>query len=105
MVELGILREGVKVTTAESYFPRIYKFDKILSDRSEFKKVIADWLGETSQIAVNKAQGSLDKAVAGIERAENARPAAEKLGAEIREAESWSGKKQNCCQRSIKTSG
>lgn len=93
MVELGILREGVKVTTAESYFPRIYKFDKILSDRSEFKKVIADWLGETSQIAVNKAQGSLDKAVAGIERAENARPAAAKLGAEIREAESWSGKK------------
>lgn len=93
MVELGILREGVKVTTAESYFPRIYKFDKILSDRSEFKKVIADWLGETNQIAVNKAQGSLDKAVAGIERAENARPAAEKLGAEIREAESWSGKK------------
>ncbi|MBC4010437.1 hypothetical protein H8R13_01570 [Morganella morganii] len=93
MVELGILREGVKVTTAESYFPRIYKFDKILSDRSEFKKVIADWLGETNQIAVNKAQGSLDKVVAGIERAENARPAAEKLGAEIREAESWSGKK------------
>lgn len=93
MVELGILREGVKVTTAESYFPRIYKFDKILSDRSEFKKVIADWLGETNQIAVNKAQGSLDKAVAGIERAENARPAADKLGAEIREAESWSGKK------------
>ncbi|MBT0394839.1 hypothetical protein ISO77_04695 [Morganella morganii subsp. morganii] len=93
MVELGILREGVKVTTAESYFPRIYKFDKILSDRSEFKKVIADWLGETNQIAVNKAQSSLDKAVAGIERAENARPAAEKLGAEIREAESWSGKK------------
>lgn len=93
MVELGILREGVKVTTAESYFPRIYKFDKILSDRSEFKKIIADWLGETNQIAVNKAQGSLDKAVAGIERAENARPAADKLGAEIREAESWSGKK------------
>lgn len=93
MVELGILREGVKVTTAESYFPRIYKFDKILSDRSEFKKVIADWLGETNQIAVNKAQVSLDKAVAGIERAENARPAADKLGAEIREAESWSGKK------------
>lgn len=93
MVELGILREGVKVTTADSYFPRIYKFDKILSDRSEFKKVIADWLGETNQIAVNKAQGSLDKAVAGIERAENAQPAADKLGAEIREAESWSGKK------------
>lgn len=93
MVELGILREGVKVTTAESYFPRIYKFDKILSDRSEFKKVIADWLGETNQSAVNKAQGSLDKAVAGIERAESARPAADKLGAEIREAESWSGKK------------
>lgn len=93
MIELGILREGVKVTTADSYFPRIYKFDKILSDRSEFKKVIADWLGETNQIAVNKAQGSLDKAVAGIERAENSQPAAEKLGAEIREAESWSGKK------------
>lgn len=93
MIELGILREGVKVTTADSYFPRIYKFDKILSDRTAFKKIIADWLGETNQVAVNKAQGSLDKAMAGVERAENARPAAEKLGAEIREAESWSGKK------------
>lgn len=93
MVELGILREGVKVTTADSYFPRIYKFDKILSDRSEFKGIIADWLGEMNQIAVNKAQGSLDKASAGLERANRARPAAEKLGAEIKEAERWSGKK------------
>lgn len=93
MIELGILDKNVKVSTAESYFPRIYKFDKIISDRTKFKKILADYLEETNQIAVNKAQGSLDKAVAGIERAENARPAADKLGAEIREAESWSGKK------------
>lgn len=93
MVELGILREGVKVTTAESYFPRMFKFDMITSNRTKLKTELSTWISEVNTATVNKAQGSLDKAVAGIERAENARPAADKLGAEIREAESWSGKK------------
>ncbi|AVA40356.1 hypothetical protein C3Z14_10170 [Proteus mirabilis] len=93
MVELGILREGVKVTTAQSYFPRIYKFDKILNDRTEFKKIIADWLEEINQTSINKAKGSLDRAEIGIDKARNALPQAERLGLEIKEAESWSGKK------------
>ncbi|MDF7135356.1 hypothetical protein NFF84_00465 [Proteus mirabilis] len=93
MIELGILREGVSVSTSESYFPRIYKFDKILSDRTEFKKIIADWLEEINQTAVNKAKGSLDRAEIGIDKARNASPQAERLGLEIKEAESWSGKK------------
>ena len=37
MQELGILPEDVDVSTAQSYLPRIYKFDKILSDRTEFR--------------------------------------------------------------------
>ncbi|MCT8244788.1 hypothetical protein [Proteus mirabilis] len=93
MVELGILREGVKVTTAQSYFPRIYKFDKILNDRTEFRKIIADWLEEINQTSINKAKGSLDRAEIGIDKALNASPQAERLGLEIKEAESWSGKK------------
>ncbi|HDU8677058.1 TPA: hypothetical protein RG705_000947 [Proteus mirabilis] len=93
MVELGILREGVKVTTAQSYFPRIYKFDKILNDRTGFKKIIADWLEEINQTSINKAKGSLDRAEIGIDKARNASPQAERLGLEIKEAESWSGKK------------
>lgn len=93
MIELGILREGVSVSTSESYFPRIYKFDKILSDRTQFKKIIADWLEEINQTAVNKAKGSLDRAEIGIDKARNASPQAERLGLEIKEAESWSGKK------------
>ncbi|TPW78669.1 hypothetical protein DL505_10600 [Providencia stuartii] len=93
MIELGILREGVKVTTAQSYFPRIYKFDKILNDRTEFRKIIADWLEEMNQISVNKAQGSLDRANIGLDRARSASPAAEKLELEIKEAERWSSKK------------
>ncbi|MCM2366481.1 hypothetical protein [Proteus sp. FZP2095] len=93
MVELGILREGVKVTTAQSYFPRIYKFDKILNDRTEFKKIIADWLEEINQTSINKAKGSLNRAEIGIDKARNASPQAERLGLEIKEAESWSGKK------------
>ncbi len=93
MVELGILREGVKVTTAQSYFPRIYKFDKILNDRTEFKKIIADWLEEINQTSINKAKGSLDRAEIGIDKARNASPQAERLGLEIKEAENWSGKK------------
>ena len=86
MVELGILREGVKVTTAQSYFPRIYKFDKILNDRTEFKKIIADWLEEINQTSINKAKGSLDRAEIGIDKARNASPQAERLGLEIKEA-------------------
>ncbi|EOI2314857.1 hypothetical protein GW614_07225 [Proteus sp. G4441] len=93
MVELGILREGVKVTTAQSYFPRIYKFDKILNDRTEFKKIIADWLEEINQTSINKAKGSLDRAEIGIDKARNASPQAERLGLEIKEAENWSDKK------------
>ncbi|MBG2761035.1 hypothetical protein I4555_12220 [Proteus mirabilis] len=93
MVELGILREGIKVTTAQSYFPRIYKFDKILNDRTEFKKIIADWLKEINQTSINKAKGSLDRAEIGIDKARNASPQAERLGLEIKEAENWSGKK------------
>ncbi|WOC01666.1 MULTISPECIES: hypothetical protein [unclassified Providencia] len=94
MVELGILREGVTVSTAESYFPRIYKFDKILNDRAEFRNIIADWLQEMNQRTVYKAESSLAKADAGIEQARTSAPQAEKLNAEIKEAERWSGKKQ-----------
>ncbi|HEK3034097.1 hypothetical protein O9432_02155 [Proteus mirabilis] len=93
MIELGILREGVSVSTSESYFPRIYKFDKILNERTEFKKIIADWLEEINQTSINKAKGSLDRAEIGIDKARNASPQAERLGLEIKEAESWSGKK------------
>ncbi|MGM0935379.1 MAG: hypothetical protein ACQEWL_01975 [Pseudomonadota bacterium] len=94
MIELGILREGVSVSTSESYFPRIYKFDKILSDRTQFKTIISDWLQEMNQRAVHKAESSLAKADAGIEQARASAPQAEKLNAEIKEAERWSGKKQ-----------
>ena len=44
MQELGILPEDVDVSTAQSYLPRIYKFDKILSDRTEFRERIANWI-------------------------------------------------------------
>ncbi|WP_342358119.1 hypothetical protein [Arsenophonus nasoniae] len=94
MVELGILREGVTVSTSESYFPRIYKFDKILNDRTQFKTIIADWLQEMNQRTVYKAESSLVKANLGIEQARTSAPQAEKLNAEIKEAKHWSGKKQ-----------
>lgn len=94
MIELGILDKDVKVSTAESYFPRIYKFDKIMSDRLGFRSEISNWLMEVNQSAVNKAEASLAKADAGIERARTSAPQAEKLNAEIKEAERWSGKKQ-----------
>ncbi len=91
MVELGILREG-NCINGESYFPRIYKFDKILNDRAEFRNIIADWLQEMNQRTVYKAESSLAKADAGIEQARASAPQAEKLNAEIKEAERWSGK-------------
>lgn len=93
MVELGILREGVKVTTAQSYFPRIFKFDKVINDRTNLKSIFSNWLGSVNQNAVNKAKGSLGRAEIGIDKARNASPQAERLGLEIKEAESWSGKK------------
>lgn len=56
MIELGILREGVKVTTAQSYFPRMFKFDKVMNDRTKLRTILANWLQEMNQISVNKAQ-------------------------------------------------
>lgn len=93
MIELGILRKDVSVSTADSYFPRIYKFDKIMSDRSEFRKIIGDWLEEVNLRTVTKAESSLLKAETGIQNATASAPLAQKLGLEIKEAERWSGKK------------
>ncbi|MGF7896318.1 hypothetical protein AAGQ11_27230, partial [Klebsiella pneumoniae] len=55
MQDLGILPEDVDVVTAQSYLPRIYKFDKILSDRTEFRGRIANWIqGISAKEGANK---------------------------------------------------
>ncbi|CNK10352.1 Uncharacterised protein [Yersinia aldovae] len=93
MQELGILPEDVDVTTAQSYLPRIYKFDKILSDRTEFRGIITDHLQGISAKASEKAAGRIEKIDLGIEKSQAAAPDVARLTAEIAEAEKWSGKK------------
>lgn len=45
-IKLGLLPEDVEVKTAASYLMRQYNFEKIAAQRPEFKRVIAQWLGE-----------------------------------------------------------
>lgn len=92
MVDLGILKEGVTVKTAASYFPRIYKFDEILKNRAEFKGIIADWFGRNNEYQAQKAVNRLDGLSEKIKASEEARPLADSLGADIKEAERWINK-------------
>lgn len=93
MQELGILPEDVDVSTAQSYLPRIYKFDKILSDRTEFRGRIATWLRGISYGGAEKATARLEKINTGLNDAAEAAPRAQTLADEIAAAESWSGRK------------
>ncbi len=93
MQELGILPEDVDVSTAQSYLPRIYKFDKILSDRTEFRGRIANWIQGISAKGADSAGARLEKIDTGLAAAAEAQPKAKSLADEIAAAESWSGRK------------
>lgn len=81
------------MVTAQSYLPRVYKFDKILSDRTEFRGRIANWIQGISTKGSEKAAQRIEKIDAGLTAAEEATPQAKALADEIAEAEAWSGKK------------
>ncbi|MDM9541798.1 hypothetical protein QU700_31285, partial [Klebsiella pneumoniae] len=87
MQDLGILPEDVDVVTAQSYLPRIYKFDKILSDRTEFRGRIANWIQGISAKGADKAGQRIEKINAGLKNAEESAPRAEALASDIAEAE------------------
>ncbi len=93
MQELGILPEDVDVSTAQSYLPRIYKFDKILSDRTEFRGRIANWIQGISAKGADAASTRIEKIDSGLSAAAEAEPRAKALADEISAAESWSGRK------------
>ncbi|MGQ5791539.1 hypothetical protein ACUNIY_03770 [Serratia sp. IR-2025] len=93
MQELGILPEDVDVSTAQSYLPRIYKFDKILSDRTEFRGRIANWIQGISAKGADAAGARIEKIDSGLSAAAEAEPRAKALAEEIAAAESWSGRK------------
>ncbi|HGM6983319.1 TPA: hypothetical protein ACKQD1_004322 [Serratia marcescens] len=93
MQELGLLPEDVDVSTAQSYLPRIYKFDKILSDRTEFRGRIANWIQGISSKGADAAGTRIEKIDSGLAAAAEAQPRAQTLADEIAAAESWSGRK------------
>ena len=92
MQELGILPEDVSVSTAQSYLPRVYKFDKILSDRTEFRGRIATWLRGISYGGAEKATARLEKINAGLNDAADAVPKAKALADDITASKAWAGR-------------
>lgn len=92
MQELGILPEDIDVVTAKSYLPRIYKFDKILSDRTEFRGRIANWIQGISAKGADKAGQRIER-INSLLKLQRNRHRALMLASEIAEAEKWSGKK------------
>lgn len=46
-IKLGLLPEGVEVTTAESYLTRVYNLEKIATNRNQFLDRLTDWFQMT----------------------------------------------------------
>lgn len=86
MQELKIIPDDVKVSTAESYLPRIYKFDKITSDRTGFKTIISDWLEGNNSKSVERAKKSYERTNLLIAESEKAE-------ANLKDVQKWIGKK------------
>lgn len=55
-IEVGLLPEDVSVTTAASYFTRVYNVDKIVARRGEFEGRIVDWLKEHQATATQRVE-------------------------------------------------
>lgn len=49
MQSLGMLADNLKVTGAQSYFPRMYRQGEVIARRDEFRKIITDWWARGSK--------------------------------------------------------
>ena len=60
----AILAGKLDTTTAKSYFPRVYAYDRIMDDRPRFEGIIADWLvrgGARADEAATTAKDIVDE--------------------------------------------
>lgn len=55
IIKLGLLPEDVDVATAPSYLMRVYKIEKIIAQRPEFKRRVSRWLEQQRDIQAERA--------------------------------------------------
>lgn len=67
-IKHGLLPEDVKVTTADSYFTRLYNRAMIDSRPSEFRKIVTDWVKEQTDKAIASLTRSRDERTARIQQ-------------------------------------
>lgn len=65
-IEAGLLPKDVHVTTAESYFGRVWDRQKIIDTEPQFRGVIRDWLKGTLESDVARMKATRDRNLASI---------------------------------------
>ncbi|MFV8981159.1 hypothetical protein [Serratia fonticola] len=63
MQSLGMLADNLKVTGAQSYFPRMYRQGEVLAKRDEFRKIITDWWARGSKASQEDLDIAADEVI------------------------------------------
>ncbi|CAI1167903.1 Uncharacterised protein [Serratia liquefaciens] len=63
MQALGMLSEELKVTGAQSYFPRMYRQGEVLARRDEFRKIITDWWARGGKVSQEDLDIAADEVI------------------------------------------
>ena len=63
MQSLGMLADNLKVTGAQSYFPRMYRQGEVLARRDEFRKIITDWWARGSKASQEDLDIAADEVI------------------------------------------
>ncbi|WP_447888483.1 hypothetical protein [Serratia fonticola] len=63
MQSLGMLADNLKVTGAQSYFPRMYRQGEVLARRDEFRKIITDWWSRGSKASQEDLDIAADEVI------------------------------------------
>jgi hypothetical protein len=63
MQSLGMLADNLKVTGAQSYFPRMYRQGEVLAKRDEFRKIITDWWARGSKVSQEDLDIAADEVI------------------------------------------
>lgn len=70
-ISTGLLPKDVQVSTAESYFSRVYNRPMIEGNEAEFKGIVRDWLSGALDQEIKAATARADKALLGLNAQKN----------------------------------
>lgn len=70
-IKAGLLPEDVQISTAESYFSRVYNRPLIEAQESEFKGIVRDWISGALDEEIAHANKAADRRTLNLQRQKN----------------------------------